>query len=521
MERQILQAVPNPAPAPAPAPKPGLFDRVRAILKWARSVLADPGWVAGLAWAIATTLLLFLNNAWFAMPPFGSLKEVMAELGVAGLACGIVLLVAGYLKHYERDVARSPRHLYLVAIVAMCYLAFLLLLRTFMVPVAVNPVPALGMLLAVFVNWRVAMAVTLAVALPLALMPWQGHAYTLVGIAGAWVAIVSVRRIRERWDVGKAGILAGIAMAAGLAIAGPLSPTWELESWLRNIGLAALSGPISAVLVMGVLPYLERLTGITTAFTLLELANPAQELLRHLLLKAPGTYHHSILVGNLGEAAAEAIGADPLLVRVGAYYHDIGKTKRPYFFIENQQGMGNQHDNISPRLSSLVITAHVKEGIELARQYRLPQQVADFIPMHHGCSLVAYFYHKATQSEGVEEVEEEHFRYPGPRPNTKETAIVMLADGIEATTRTLTRPTPEQIEATIRKIVSKRLGDGELSEAPLTLQDIELIVAAFNRVLQGLYHQRIEYPDQIQEREEKAKQLERAKEKRRLGGLSR
>ncbi|MBM3776488.1 MAG: hypothetical protein FJW37_15210, partial [Acidobacteria bacterium] len=308
MERQILQAVPNPAPAPAPAPKPGLFDRVRAILKWARSVLADPGWVAGLAWAIATTLLLFLNNAWFAMPPFGSLKEVMAELGVAGLACGIVLLVAGYLKHYERDVARSPRHLYLVAIVAMCYLAFLLLLRTFMVPVAVNPVPALGMLLAVFVNWRVAMAVTLAVALPLALMPWQGHAYTLVGIAGAWVAIVSVRRIRERWDVGKAGILAGIAMAAGLAIAGPLSPTWELESWLRNIGLAALSGPISAVLVMGVLPYLERLTGITTAFTLLELANPAQELLRHLLLKAPGTYHHSILVGNLGEAAAEAIG---------------------------------------------------------------------------------------------------------------------------------------------------------------------------------------------------------------------
>jgi membrane-associated HD superfamily phosphohydrolase len=183
--------------------------------------------------------------------------------------------------------------------------------------------------------------------------------------------------------------------------------------------------------------------------------------------------------------------------------------------------MGNQHDNISPRLSSLVITSHVKEGIELARQYRLPQQVADFIPMHHGCSLVAYFYHKATQSEGVEEVEEEHYRYPGPRPNTKETAIVMLADGIEATTRTLTRPLPEQIEATVRRIVNKRMSDGELSEAPLTLLEVETIIQAFLRVLLGLYHQRIEYPDQVQEREEKARQQDSRKERKRVGGAGR
>ncbi len=520
MDVQIAQAGSQPAPAPAPPP-PGAVDRLLAVGRWIRSVLADPGWVAGLTWAIATTLLLFINNAWFARWPYETVEAILPEVGVAGLVAGILLLFGSYLRHYEPDVGRSPRHLYLLATVVLSYLGLVLLLRTVRAPIALNPLPAMGMLLAVFANWRVAMGATLAVALPLALIPWQSPAFELVGMAGTWVGIVSVRRIRERWDVGKAGIRAGLVMALGMAVAGPLVGSWELEAWVRNLGLAALSGPIAAVLVMGVLPYLERLTNITTAFTLLELANPSQELLRHLLLKAPGTYHHSILVGNLGEAAAEAIGADPLLVRVGAYYHDIGKTKRPYFFIENQQGMGNQHDNISPRLSSLVITSHVKEGIELARQYRLPQQVADFIPMHHGCSLVAYFYHKATQSEGVEEVEEEHYRYPGPRPNTKETAIVMLADGIEATTRTLTRPMPEQIEATVRRIVNKRMGDGELSEAPLTLLEVETIIQAFLRVLLGLYHQRIEYPDQVQEREEKARQQDSRKERKRVGGAGR
>ncbi len=514
MDRQPLQAAPQAATVPA-AP-PGGFSRLRATFERVRSILADPGWVAGLTWAMATTLLLFLNNKWFVIPPI-TWQSALPELGVAGLVAGMILLFGAYLKHYEPEVASSSRHTYLLAVVVLSYLGFELLLRAVKAPVALDPVPAVGMLLALFVNWRVAMGATLAIALPLDLMPWQSADSTVVGMAGAWVAIISVRRIRERWDVGKAGIRAGIAMALTTAVAGPLLHGWVLEEWLRNVGLAALSGPIAAVLVMGVLPYLERLTGITTAFTLLELANPAQPLLRHLLLKAPGTYHHSILVGNLGEAAAEAIGADPLLVRVGAYYHDIGKTKRPYFFIENQQGMGNQHDNISPRLSSLVITAHVKEGVELAREYRLPGQVADFIPMHHGCSLVAYFFHKATQSEGVGYVEEEHFRYPGPRPNTKETAIVMLADGVEATTRTLTRPTAEQIEATIRKIVNKRMTENELSEAPLTLNEVEKIIQSFNRVLQGLYHQRIEYPDQILEREERVKQ----QEKRRLGGLSR
>ncbi|MBI6546222.1 MAG: HDIG domain-containing protein [Cyanobacteria bacterium NC_groundwater_1444_Ag_S-0.65um_54_12] len=473
------------------------------------------GWLGGLSWAIATILYLFLNSSWFAISPM-SWQTIVSEVAVAGLVGGVLLMFAVYLSRYEPEIASSARHLYLLAVVLLGFLAILLLTRTIGIPTAISPIPAVGMLLALFLNWRVAIGGTLAVALPLDLVPWLEPSSLLLGLAGTCVAVYSVRRVRERMDVGRAGIWTGLAMAIGSAITGPLF-IYEPRAWMLSALWSAVSGPASAILVSGLLPYLERLTGITTAFTLLELANPGQPLLRQLLLKAPGTYHHSILVGNLGEAAADEIGADPLLVRVGAYYHDIGKTKRPYFFIENQIGIDSQHDNISPRLSSLVITAHVREGIELARQYRLPKPVADFIPMHHGCSLVTYFYQQAVQAEGSQEVSEEHFRYAGPRPNTKETGIVMLADGVEATIRTLTKPVPEQIEANIRRIVNKRIDEGELSNAPLTLQDIERIIQSFNRILHGLYHQRIEYPDQLLEREEKA----RKEERRRLGGISR
>lgn len=483
--------------------------------RWQRalSALARPRWVALLSWLVASTLCVFLDPAWIPSWPI-SWHSILPQVAVAALIAGLVAQFAYFLHVHEPDVVRAPRKLYLLAVAVCGFMAIELVMRSLGAPTALDLVPAAALVALLFVNWRVAMATTLALSLPWCLMTWQDPAAPLVGFAGAWVAVHSLQRIRQRTDVVRAGFRAGITMALGSALAGVLlGRPWAEMGW--DVLWAGLSGPASAILVMGVLPYLESLTGITTPFKLLELANPSQPLLRHLLLKAPGTYHHSILVGNLGEAAAEVVGADPLLVRVGAYYHDIGKTKRPYFFIENQIGMGNQHDNINPRLSSLVITAHVKEGIEMAREYKLPQQIADFIPMHHGCSLVSYFYQKAIAAEGPQEVYDEHFRYPGPRPNTKETAIVMLADGIEATTRTLTNPTPESLEATIRKIVNKRLSEGELSEAPLTLGDIELIVEAFNRVLQGLYHHRIEYPDQVAEKEEKA----RRDEKRKVLGL--
>jgi len=214
------------------------------------------------------------------------------------------------------------------------------------------------------------------------------------------------------------------------------------------------------------------------------------------MLKAPGTYQHCIVVGNLAEAAAEAVNADPLLTKIGAMYHDIGKMIRPYFFIENQLNE-NQHSKISPRLSALVIIGHVKEGMELAKEHKIPSVVADFIPMHHGTTLVSYFYHQARQmEENPDDVLESDFRYPGPKPQTKETAILMLADAIEAAVRSISKPTVEQIQKTINKIIKGRLDDGQLAESPLTLVDLEKISSAFLRILQSLYHSRIEYPSE-------------------------
>ena len=203
-------------------------------------------------------------------------------------------------------------------------------------------------------------------------------------------------------------------------------------------------------------------------------------------------------MGNLAEAAAEAIGADGLLARVGAAYHDVGKVRRPYFFVENQLGGDNPHDRISPSLSTLIITSHVKEGIELAKQYKLPAVITDFIRQHHGDDLVKYFYHKAVESDKDGSVDERDFRYPGPKPQTKETAIVMLADAVEAAVRSLSRPTPGRIEGLVRKIIKSRLNEGLLDESDLTLKDSDKVAEAFVQVLSGIYHHRVEYPDLLE-----------------------
>ncbi|HEY9766661.1 MAG TPA: HDIG domain-containing metalloprotein, partial [Chroococcales cyanobacterium] len=405
-------------------------------------------------------------------------------------------LLVSYLRLFEVPITRSPSQFTLLAVVMSGTLITYWVLKSlnaspFLIPLAME-----AMLLTIFLSPRVAIFATALTGL------LGGFAYGVspgilnVALIGSLAAIFSVTRLRQRFDLGRAGLVVSFVQALAVAaLAGIEGGGWQF--WLSNGIWAAISGVVSAVIAIGVLPYVEGIFGITTIFKLMELANPSHPLLRQLLLKAPGTYHHCILVGNLGEAAAEAVGADPLLVRVGAYYHDIGKIKRPYFFIENQLGMDNQHERINPRLSTLVITSHVREGLELAKEYRMPKAVQDFIAQHHGKSLVSYFYHQAIQSENPKQVQEEHFRYPGPRPQSKETAIVMLADAVEASVRSLNRPTPEQIEAMVRKIVHARLSDGELSDSPLTLHEIEAIITTFNRIVQGLFHTRIEYPDQL------------------------
>ena len=271
-----------------------------------------------------------------------------------------------------------------------------------------------------------------------------------------------------------------------------------------NLVCAFAGGIASGILAGGLVPILEYLGDYVTDVKLLELASLDRPLLRELSLQAPGTWNHSMIVGQIGEAAAEAVGANPILTRVGAYYHDIGKTKKPAYFIENQHGRENRHEKLTPSMSALIIKSHVKEGVELAERYRMPKEIIDFITQHHGQSLIEYFYDKAVkEAEGGEPVDEALYRYPGPKPQTKEAGIIMLADSVEAASRTISDPTPAKIQGLVQKMINRVFASGELDECNLKLSDLHLIAGAFTRVLSGIYHRRIEYSEPAEKVKEK------------------
>ncbi|MCL1964832.1 MAG: HDIG domain-containing protein [Firmicutes bacterium] len=314
-------------------------------------------------------------------------------------------------------------------------------------------------------------------------------------VAGSLSAPLGVYMLRGKQQRAMI-LLAGLSMAlfnlfAMIAIG--LLTNNALQTILSNAVWSAGGYVLAAVLCMGMQPLLEWLFNLVTPYKLLELANPNQPLLRRLLVETPGTYHHSILVANLAEAAAEAIGADPLLTRIGAYYHDIGKLKRPQYFKENQMA-GNPHDRTDPRVSAAIIAEHVTDGILIARQNRLPEVVIDFIAEHHGDTLIAYFLHKMRSMEGGEKAQTEDFRYAGPKPRTAETAILMLADTVEAAVRAGGDQAPEDIEEHIRQLVKEKIDSGQLNDSPLRFADVQKIIHAFTLVLTGIYHKRIEYP---------------------------
>jgi len=267
---------------------------------------------------------------------------------------------------------------------------------------------------------------------------------------------------------------------------------------LQNNLWGVLNGFLAVILTIGILPFLESYFDITTSFKLMELSNPNQPLLKKMILEAPGTYHHSIVVGNLSETAAEEIGGNGLLARVGAIYHDIGKIKRPYFFTENQEAYKNIHDEMEPSLSALVIASHVKEGLELAKKNKLPKDIIDIIAQHHGTNLITYFFHRALKENGSanDAVAEENYRYSGPKPQTKEAGIILLADSLEAATRSLTNPTATRIKTLVKEIIQKNLENGQLEECDLTLKDLDKIGDSFSRILTGMFHSRVEYPDE-------------------------
>jgi len=257
----------------------------------------------------------------------------------------------------------------------------------------------------------------------------------------------------------------------------------------------AFNGVICAFVVIGTCKIFEMIFGEITNFTLLELSDSSHPLMKRMVLEAPGSYHHSLIVSNLAEAAADAIEAQSLLVRIGAYYHDIGKMVKPEYFTENQMVSGNKHDELEPSMSRLVILNHIKEGIDLAHQYHLNQRIIDFIPEHHGTGLMHYFYQKALTEGQPEGLQEKDYRYPGPKPQSKETAIVLLADSVEAATRSMDEQTPQRIEDLVRKVINNKFIDGQLDECNLTLKEIDTIASTFVRVLSAMYHGRIKYPE--------------------------
>jgi cyclic-di-AMP phosphodiesterase PgpH len=357
------------------------------------------------------------------------------------------------------------------------------------------PLAAAPLLVSLLLSPRLAMVTAFVLSLLYGVVNRFSFDGVLVMILGGTAAVAASVSVRTRRDVSRAGLW--IAVTQGLtALSLSLLRNWSVEQTVASWWWALASGVLSVVLVLGVLPVLESFFSRLTSMKLLELCDVNHPLLRRMSVEAPGTYHHSLVMASLASAAAESIGANALLCRAGAYYHDIGKMAKPEYFVENQASLGNPHDPLPPNMSRLVIQSHVKDGIAMARQYGLDPALADFIATHHGTSRIEYFYRRALErTEELETVDEDDYRYPGPQPRSKETAILMMADSVEASVRTLEDPTPQRIRDHIKKIVDQKISDGQFDLVPLTFQDLYRIQESFFNTLMGVYHARIKYPE--------------------------
>lgn len=417
---------------------------------------------------------------------------------------GIGLL---YIYHFDKKLLKQERQIYLLALVILTVLAVAKGLSVSKV-MALNyliPLSFASIILTILLDPRTAWVMSTLLSFLVGIIIDFNLSFAIFYFVSGTASVYCMINITQRKELIQRGlILSGANFLAVIT----LSLLFGNKNFLYILGFAvtgAFNGILSTALANGFLPFLEHLFGMTSALSLVELANPNLPLLKRLLLEAPGTYHHSIIVGNLAEAAADAIGADSLLVRVGAYYHDVGKLRRPYFFIENQIAQDNPHSKLSPNLSTLIITSHVRDGVELAKSYGVPEVVIDLIEQHHGTDLVRYFYQRASEKiqEDKETLEESGFHYPGPKPQTKEAAVVMLADSVEAAARAMGNPSPARLEAMVSQVIKERLESGELDEANLTLRDLDKIRTSFLKVLGGIFHHRVQYPEIVKDTERK------------------
>jgi putative nucleotidyltransferase with HDIG domain len=359
------------------------------------------------------------------------------------------------------------------------------------------PVAAGAMLIRVVLNSEVALVYSIFVSLLTGLLFGEGIFLPIFYLMGSIVGAHSVARCDQRSQLIKGGLLVGLTNFLLISFQGMITGRIFAVDALWGLLMGLVGGAVAGIIVVGITPVVESIFGYTTDIKLLELANLDQPILKDMLMKAPGTYHHSMIVGNLAETGARAITVNPLLARVSAYYHDIGKITKPQYFIENQMTRNNRHDKLTPSMSSLILVSHVKDGIELAKEHKLGSKIINIIRQHHGTRLINFFYQKAKEQEnpGVQEVDEKDFRYFGPKPQTKEAGLVMLADAVEAASRTLDDPTPARIQGLVQKIINDIFIDGQLDECELTLKDLNAVAKSFNIVLNAIHHQRIEYPE--------------------------
>ncbi len=411
---------------------------------------------------------------------------------LAFLVIFVLLLQWFYLYNYHVEIYNDCSKLILINL--MTFIALILARTLNVVSPFIIPFACAPLMLSLIFNHRVSITVSTINCILISVVVGFDALVMILAVFNAVIGAVIIKKMHQRNDIMYSAVYLSVLNFIIAFTVGFLLNNNVLEVFTKS-GVTVAASVLSAVLTIGFLPFFESLFDIVTIIKLLELSNPNNPLLKRLILEAPGTYHHSILVANMAEVAAEAVGGNGVLTRVSAYYHDIGKIKRPYFFKENQVGKDNPHNKITPNLSTLIIISHVKDGIELAKEYKIPKVIRDIIEQHHGTSLVKYFYlTMKNANNSQEEISKDNYKYPGPIPKSKEAGIIMLADGVEAAVRSIKEPTRGKIEEMVNNIIKERLNDGQLDNCDLTLKDLDIIRTSFLKSFSGIYHKRIEYP---------------------------
>lgn len=426
-------------------------------------------------------------------------QRIKRSFAIFGMYIALYTLCGFYLFHREPQALANLRKF--VSLLTLVVLTVVVATVVDWYQWGTDVIPLLLMAMTLTIAYQQELALLISACVTLLVTVSLGHSmpHALVLMATLSSAILMLRTVRTRGKLFTVGFVAAcVALLTTLGV-GTLFGQALAELWFKGFVLAFCS-LIAGALMLVLLPTAEKIFGVQTDLSLFELGDPAHPLLQELIRRAPGTYNHSITVASLAQSAADAIGARGLLVRVGAYFHDIGKMLKPGYFVENQGRGDNRHDSLVPAMSTLVIIAHVKDGADLARQNKLPEQIIDFIQQHHGTTLVEYFYRQASEQKGKDpeggEVDESSFRYPGPKPQTKEAGILMLADAVESATRALKEPTPSRIENVVEEITRKRLLDGQFDECGLTLEEVHKIGESLIKSLTAVYHGRVKYPGQ-------------------------